>query len=133
MDEDPGIPPPDSIPARVGSALRKGSNRVWFALGIGALLVLLGLFIVGLLSFGDPDVELGLRVVNRTDQELAIYQVLGAGNETHWTTVPPGSASQIPPCGNAEFVARSEDGEVVARRAPSEGCSQAWIITSTGT
>jgi hypothetical protein len=90
---------------------------------------LLGLLVVGALSYGDEDLKKGLRVVNRTDERILVYAVSGAGAEdVLWADIPSGSSAIVRLCGPVKLEARTPDGDVIVERAPSESCAEAWII-----
>jgi hypothetical protein len=81
---------------------------------------------------GDPDVEPGLTVVNRTDETLRVYSATGSGDEAFHGEVPPHSTVETSVhCGSRVLLARRQDGTLVARRGPLDECNlEAWVITS---
>lgn len=90
---------------------------------------------IGTVVLGDPGKET-LRVENRTDDTLLVYSKDPDGSEHRLThtvpAIPPNTSVQTDfPCAATELVARTEDGDFVARRGPFRECNlQVWIIES---
>jgi hypothetical protein len=88
------------------------------------------LFVYGMSEDIDPR---GLEIENRTGEIVLIYLAPAGGGEERSLFVP-----EIPPrttvesgitCGAAEFVARTEEGQLLDRRGPFDGCNlDKWII-----
>jgi hypothetical protein len=103
----------------------------WVALAVGVV-YLLSPYLFGAL-FGDREPET-LKVENRTDETLLLYQVYVDGSEHPLDgiapPVPPLATVDVGlPCGASHLVARTEEGSLVARRGPFEECnSEKWVI-----
>jgi hypothetical protein len=103
----------------------------WVVLAVG-LAYFSSPFLYGAL-FGDRGKET-LRIENRTDETLLVYSEEPDGSEHRLThtipPVPPAESVQTDfPCAATELVARTGDGDLVARRGPFEECNQeTWVI-----
>jgi hypothetical protein len=75
------------------------------------------------------------RIENRTDQVLYLYLRDAQGSEDSFDLAPklgPRSSVVVYGCGAGEWVARTRQGTLVARRGPFEDCSaEPWIIEAT--
>ena len=106
---------------------RRSKSRILAVSTSGLLLV--GILLSGCILLGDPDVEAGLRVENRTEQPLRIFLASGDGREVFHGDVPPRSTTETSvPCGAGPVVARLEDGTLVARHAAFQDCDE-WVIS----
>jgi hypothetical protein len=113
---------------------RSGRRR---SRGWGAVLVVLAVAaIVGLGVFlfvrsGDP-ARSSRSIENRTEQTVYLYLRDAEGSEDPFDLAPrirPHSSVVVYGCGGGEWVARTLDGTLVARRGPFEECnSEDWII-----
>jgi hypothetical protein len=85
------------------------------------------------LFIGDAEVDT-LRVENRTDETLLVYSKYPDGSEHRLDRlvppIPPQTTVQTEaPCAATELVARTENGDLVAKRGPFEKCNlEKWVI-----
>jgi hypothetical protein len=84
----------------------------------------------------DPP-EDTLRVENRTNETIVIYDRLADGSEIPSPIFPEieaGSSFTVYlTCGDGSLAARTEDGELVDTRGPFEECNlEDWIIEAPG-
>jgi hypothetical protein len=104
-------------------------TRPWLLVVVGIAVALLGLLVLVALDYGDPDAAEGLRVVNRTDEPILIYTDSGGGTDENFISkIPRGSFLDTGFCGRITLVARRQDGDLIARRAPSESCVDEWVV-----
>ncbi len=84
----------------------------------------------GACPIGDPAAEPGLPVVNHTDKVIEIFGVNLDGQEVQLSEVPPRSEfDSYIACAKGELVARTTEGDEVARRGPFDDCNTSlWII-----
>lgn len=103
----------------------------WVLLAVGTA-YLFSPFIYGAL-FGDRERET-LRIENRTDETLLVYDVYVDGSEHPLDRIVPPIPPRATvhtglPCGAGQLVARTEKGSVVERRGPFEECNlETWVI-----
>lgn len=128
---------PESVPVTDASAGSLLTVRRVVVFGSVCVILAGILFVVlQLARLGDPADPEGLSIDNRTDQELLVYGVLRRGGTNSEVTdeelrakVPPGTIAMTRVgCGSGEFVARTDDGDEVARRVSTECSEDPWII-----
>jgi hypothetical protein len=75
-----------------------------------------------------------LRIENRTDHAILVYDVWVDGSEHRMDALAPPIAPRTSvrteiPCAADELVARTKGGEFIARRGPFEECNlEPWVI-----
>jgi hypothetical protein len=116
--------------------VRRVVRFVGIALGV-LVVIALGLVVLVMSTFGDPEPPPGVQIVNRTDQHLKVYSLV--------VTVDPDVPdrrliAEIPPNRTAEaaggpcildevWVARAPDRTIVARIGPFDYCNEGpWMI-----
>jgi hypothetical protein len=103
----------------------------WVALAVGVV-YLLSPYLFGAL-FGDRERET-LKVENRTDETLLVYSKYPDGSEHRLDRlvppIPPQTTVQTAaPCAATELVARTDAGDLIARRGPFQECNlETWVI-----
>jgi hypothetical protein len=99
--------------------------------GVTLLLAILLAIAPQLFGFVDP-VDLGLRVENRTDRTIVVVAPPppgGTEDVVYARIAPHTSARTGLDCASILLIARTEDGEEIARRGPFDDCNQKdWVI-----
>lgn len=120
-----------------GSGRSRGGRLLLFAV---LLLAGLTVSIAYLLSpsvpgrFWEPRAKPTLRIENRTENTILVYDVWVDGSEHPLDALAPPVAPRTSvqteiACAADELVARTADGEFIARRGPFEECNvEDWII-----
>jgi hypothetical protein len=132
----------DETKSRTGRDTRTGRRRTlvarvlfWVLLAAGVA-YLLSPFLYGAL-FADREPET-LRIENRTDETILVYQVWVDGSEHRLERlarpIAPRTSGQTEIfCAAVQLVARTEEGSFVARRGPFEECNlETWVIETLG-
>jgi hypothetical protein len=107
-------------------------SRGWGAVAV--VLVVAAVIGAGLYLFlgsGGPEQQ-SRRIENRTTQTVYLFLRDSEGSEDPFDLapkIPPQSSVVVYGCGAGEWVARTLDGTLVARRGPFSECnSEDWII-----
>jgi hypothetical protein len=118
---------------------RRGRLLLLFTLMLAALIVSIAYFLLSpsvLGRFWEPRAKPTLRIENRTDDAILVYDVWVDGSEHRLSRVVPA----IPPqtsvqtglaCAADELIARNDNGGLIVRRGPFRECNlEAWVIES---
>jgi hypothetical protein len=116
---------------------RRGRLLLVAILLLAALIVSIGYFLLSPSVLGrlwEPRAKPTLRIENRTDDTILVYDVWVDGSEHPLDVLAPPIAPRTSvqteiPCAAGELVARTQDDEFVARRGPFKECNVGdWII-----
>lgn len=101
---------------------------------VGLGIIAFGIFLILFIThYGDRASGPGLVIKNNTQSPLLIFDVIGPGKEALAIKIPPETAKDSGiQCAAGALVARTPDGEFVARRGPFPSCNEAeWVISMT--
>ena len=110
---------------------RRGARGWGAILAVVVVAAIVGAGIYLFLRSDDP-AQQSRRIENRTGQTVYLFLRDAEGSEDPFDLaprIPPNSSVVVYGCGAGEWVARTRDGALVARRGPFEECnSEDWVI-----